>query len=64
MQLVERFRQGTPGTLYVTTTHLIFAAEAGGKETWLLHSCIATVDRGTPVLCTNSRGSRGRQVSF
>ena len=44
---MDRFKHGSVGTLYVTTTHLIFVPEAGGQEVWLLHSCLASIERGS-----------------
>lgn len=37
MKMVERFRTRHPavGTLYLTTTHLIFVDSAGKRETWV-----------------------------
>ena len=37
MKMVERFRTRNPavGTLYLTTTHLIFVDNAGKRETWV-----------------------------
>ncbi|XP_065059057.1 myotubularin-related protein 6-like [Rhopilema esculentum] len=33
------------GTLHLTTTHLIFIDPQGAKETWILHSHIAAIER-------------------
>eukprot|EP00794_Sanderia_malayensis_P007201 gene7201-8007_t len=33
------------GTLHLTTTHLIFIDPQGSKETWILHSHIASIDK-------------------
>lgn len=37
VQLVDRFGSNnvTVGTLFITTTHLIFVAEEGNVETWV-----------------------------
>ena len=47
VRLVDRFnaRKPTTGTLYLTTTHLIFVDPAGKKETWILHMHIGTVEK-------------------
>ncbi|RWS30560.1 Myotubularin-related protein 8-like protein [Leptotrombidium deliense] len=51
------------GTLYLTATHLIFVDQEGKRETWILHSHLATIEKlsisttGTPmhIRCKNFR---------
>lgn len=47
MKLLDRFssRNTAVGTLYLTTTHLIFVDSAGKKEIWVLHTHMDTVDK-------------------
>ncbi|XP_041360030.1 myotubularin-related protein 6-like isoform X2 [Gigantopelta aegis] len=47
VKLLDRFNARNPaiGTLYLTTTHLIFVDNAGKKETWILHMHIGTVEK-------------------
>ncbi|XP_052076365.1 myotubularin-related protein 6-like isoform X1 [Mytilus californianus] len=47
VKLLERYnaRKSTLGTLYLTTTHLIFVDAQGKKETWVLHMHMSTIDR-------------------
>jgi len=56
-------RNSTPGTLYITATHLIFVAPEEKEELWILHMHISSVDKlplttsGSPVRiqCSNFR---------
>lgn len=47
VRLTDRFnlRQQTIGTIYLTSTHLIFVDPEGKREIWILHSLISYVDR-------------------
>ncbi|CAF1000015.1 unnamed protein product [Rotaria sordida] len=47
VRLTDRFnsRQHIIGTLYLTSTHLIFIDPEGKRETWILHSLISSVDK-------------------
>ncbi|OWF52869.1 myotubularin-related protein 8-like isoform X2 [Mizuhopecten yessoensis] len=47
VKLLERYkvRQSSVGTLYLTTTHLIFVDAAGKREVWILHMHMAAIDR-------------------
>ena len=47
VKLLERYnsRKSTVGTLYLTTTHLIFVDVDGKKETWILHMHISSIER-------------------
>lgn len=47
VRLIDRFntRQQINGTLYLTSTHLIFVDPDGKRETWILHSLISSVDK-------------------
>ncbi|CAF2134637.1 unnamed protein product [Rotaria magnacalcarata] len=47
VRLIDRFnnRQQIIGTIFLTSTHLIFVDPEGKRETWILHSLISTVDR-------------------
>ncbi|RWS05441.1 Myotubularin-related protein 8-like protein [Dinothrombium tinctorium] len=54
---------GYLGTLYLTATHLIFVDQEGKRETWILHSHLASIEKlsistaGTPmhIRCKNFR---------
>jgi len=56
-------RESTVGTLYITTTHLIFVSPEEKEELWILHMHISSVDKlplttsGSPVRiqCSNFR---------
>ncbi|XP_023349401.1 myotubularin-related protein 6 [Eurytemora carolleeae] len=56
-------RNSTVGTLYITTTHLIFVSPEDKEELWILHMHISSVDKlplttsGSPVRiqCSNFR---------
>ncbi|KAG1671098.1 Myotubularin-related protein 8 [Nymphon striatum] len=58
VRMMERFNQkkSSNGTLYLTTTHLIFVDPDNKKETWVLHMHIASVEKlplttmGSPLL--------------
>lgn len=58
VKMVERFRTRHPavGTLYLTTTHLIFVDSAGKRETWILHTHMSSLEKqplsagGSPLL--------------
>ncbi|XP_052793921.1 myotubularin-related protein 6-like isoform X2 [Mya arenaria] len=47
VKLLERFsaRNTAVGTLYLTTTHLIFVDGSGKKEIWILHTHLMSVDK-------------------
>ncbi|CAF1210148.1 unnamed protein product [Adineta steineri] len=47
VRLTDRFntRQQIIGTIYLTSTHLIFTDPEGKRETWILHSLISSVDK-------------------
>ncbi|XP_064607612.1 myotubularin-related protein 8-like isoform X2 [Liolophura sinensis] len=47
VKLIDRFNARNPavGTLYLTTTHLIFVDPSGKKETWILHMLMSTVEK-------------------
>ncbi|XP_071086998.1 phosphatidylinositol-3,5-bisphosphate 3-phosphatase MTMR6-like isoform X1 [Haliotis cracherodii] len=47
VKLMDRFNARKPvvGTLYLTTTHLIFVDNAGKRETWILHMHMGTVEK-------------------
>ncbi|KAK3099384.1 hypothetical protein FSP39_003635, partial [Pinctada imbricata] len=47
VKLIERYvtRKPSVGTLYLTTTHLIFVDSAGKRETWILHMHISGIER-------------------
>uniref|UniRef100_A0A914VYK7 phosphatidylinositol-3,5-bisphosphate 3-phosphatase n=1 Tax=Plectus sambesii TaxID=2011161 RepID=A0A914VYK7_9BILA len=48
VQLIDRFtNRSLVGTLYVTTTHVIFIADDHSKEIWVLHGLIGSVERGS-----------------
>ncbi|KAL5012393.1 hypothetical protein ScPMuIL_010944 [Solemya velum] len=63
VKLLDRFNTRKPaiGTLYLTTTHLIFVDGGGKKETWILHMHIGSIEKlpittaGSPILlrCKN-----------
>ncbi|XP_076467720.1 phosphatidylinositol-3,5-bisphosphate 3-phosphatase MTMR8-like isoform X2 [Babylonia areolata] len=63
VKLLDRFnvRQPAMGTLYLTTTHLIFVDNEGKRESWILHMHIGQVEKqplttgGSPLLvrCKN-----------
>ncbi|ESO88450.1 hypothetical protein LOTGIDRAFT_125960 [Lottia gigantea] len=47
VKLLDRFniRKPCTGTLYLTTTHLIFIDNDGKKECWILHSHMSSVEK-------------------
>ncbi|XP_072040916.1 phosphatidylinositol-3,5-bisphosphate 3-phosphatase MTMR8-like isoform X2 [Amphiura filiformis] len=47
VRLLDRFNARKPavGTLYLTTTHLIFVDPAGKKETWIMHMHVASIEK-------------------
>ncbi|XP_056012454.1 myotubularin-related protein 6-like isoform X2 [Ostrea edulis] len=47
VKILERFRSRNPavGTLYLTTTHLIFVDGAGKRETWILHTHMSAIEK-------------------
>jgi hypothetical protein len=47
VRLIDRFntRQQIIGTIYLTSTHLIFIDPEGKRETWILHSLLSSVDK-------------------
>ncbi len=53
VKLLDRFspRSSPVGTLYLTTSHLIFIEDNGQKELWILHMLMCSVDK--PMLTTS-----------